>query len=608
MRSLRIISLFVGSVLLNACEDEFLNLENPNATTEASFWETEDHFQKGLISAYSALQYSSVAGADMSQYENVKSDVGRSFDFYNFAYIYHQLEWDPGWYVQWRWEQLYAGVFRANQVIENAEAFSVNDDFTEEERTLVLAQARFLRGILYFWIVNSYNQGILHTSVPKVEDDFNKPLSDREEILTTVILPDLMFARENLPESWDDANLGRATWGAATGMLGKVYLYEDDWDTAATYFKEIIDSGLYALVPNIGDNFTSLNEFNEESLFEVAYNDNVRPGQGAGAQDDISTPFQNIVGAEVSNKGKQAAPQLRGGFRVCVPTHWVHELYEDDVPDPNNALNDGNNYSSRAYWSIAFLRQDDGPLGGTYYQQTGDLRGIADWFNGGAESAYWKKGTNWYNSTAEGQLSRSGINERILRLADVYLMYAEAILNRDGDGALEEALSYVDMVRSRAGVITLNSYRNSNSGRIPQLHRRANPANSDGHPFIALNASTLMTHIQFVERVLELSFEGMAIRWNDLVRWGLVREAFQNQDDHVYTIDVLNESTGQMEPIDNGILEFCGTVCVEPEPFFLGRAIERYQSAEVQLARYSPELHDYFPIPFNEINFNKRVD
>ncbi|MEM8894420.1 MAG: RagB/SusD family nutrient uptake outer membrane protein, partial [Bacteroidota bacterium] len=248
MKYLRILILTSITFFMNACEKEFLSLENPNALTEASYWATEEDFQRGLIATYSALQYQSVGGANMSQYENVKSDVGRSFDFYNFAYIYHQLDWQPGWYVQWRWEELYAGVFRANQVIENLETFEPNEDLTAEEKSSMLAQARFLRGMFYFWIVNSYNQGILHMTVPKVEEDFNKELSTREEILSTAVFPDLMFARENLPRSWDDQNLGRATWGAATAALGKVYLYEEDWTSAASYFKEIIDSGLYALV------------------------------------------------------------------------------------------------------------------------------------------------------------------------------------------------------------------------------------------------------------------------------------------------------------------------------------------------------------------------
>ena len=73
-------------------------------------------------------------------------------------------------------------------------------------------------------------------------------------------------------------------------------------------------------------------------------------------------------------------------------------------------------------------------------------------------------------------------------------------------------------------------------------------------------------------------------------------------------MEAIDPETGETGLVDNGILEFCGEVCAEPDPFFLGRAIERYQSAEVQLSRYSPELHDYFPIPFNENNFNQALN
>ena len=246
MKYLRLLLLTGCAFLLNACEEDFLDLQDPNALPEESFWQTEEDFQQGLVTVYGALQGAAVGGANMSQYENIKSDVGRSFDFYGFAYIYHQLEWDAGWYVQWRWQELYTGVFRANQVIENLEGFTPNEDFTQEEITSVMAQARFLRGMFYFWILNSYNQGILHLTAPKVKEDFSKPLTERDEILDTVVFPDLEFARENLPNTWDESNLGRATWGAATAALGKVHLYEENWDTAATFFKEIIDSNLYS--------------------------------------------------------------------------------------------------------------------------------------------------------------------------------------------------------------------------------------------------------------------------------------------------------------------------------------------------------------------------
>lgn len=610
MKNLKI--YFIGIAVLitfSRCGEEFLFLENPNTITNESFWKTEADFQKGLIATYSALQYQNVSGGTMSSRENIRSDIGRSFDFYNTQYAFHQLNWNASSpYPSARWSELYIGVFRANQVIEKLAAA---DGIDPASKSLILGQARFLRAVFYFWLANSYNGAVIHTEVPVKAEEFKRKFEDRGTVIETIVKPDLRFAMSVLPKKWEgNENIGRITWGAATSLLGKVHLYDVrpegltgsvPYDSAAFYFKQVIDSDLYKLTDNIGDNFTAQNEFNSESIFEVSFNDKVNEGVSGASKDDIG----NSQGAEATTKPRGAAPQLRGGFRTVVPTHWVNELYENDEIDPANPINIGNNYSMRAYWSIAFLRQDDGPLGTYYQQDNANIRNIADWFNGGAESCYWKKGTSWYESKNENALDRSGINERIIRLADVYLMYAEALLGSQGDGALEEALQYVDNVRRRSGVLTLDQYRNTSSGRIPQLHKRGMGAAK--HPMILLNAQSLLTHIQYVERVLELAYEGNAIRWNDLVRWGIVREAFENQDDHSFVDLVVNPESGQQEPIDNGIIEFCGPTCAEPEPFFLGRAILRYASAEVQLERYAPERHDYFDIPNNEVNNNNNL-
>ena len=65
--------------------------------------------------------------------------------------------------------------------------------------------------------------------------------------------------------------MGRATWGAATAMLGKLHINEHNYDVAKGYFKEIIDSNIYSLTADIGDNFDEEHEFNSESIFEVAF-------------------------------------------------------------------------------------------------------------------------------------------------------------------------------------------------------------------------------------------------------------------------------------------------------------------------------------------------
>lgn len=605
-----VIALFSMALAFGACSDDFLDEQNPNTITSASFWQTQNDFELGLVATYGALQYTNVAGGNMSQFENVRSDVGRSFDFYGFAYLFDRLEWNSSTgYVNSRWEELYIGVNRANQVINKITETEPTDDFTAEEQDLILAQARFLRAAFYFWIANSYGGGVLRMEVPSTADQIEAPFVERQEIIDQIVKPDLHFAMAHLPRVWTGVeNTGRATWGAATSLLGKVHLYDvrpgssagtQSYDSAAYYLWEVIDSNIYGLTADIGDNFTDNNEFNQESIFEVSYNDNFNIGVSAFSKEDIGT----TQGAEANNKAKSAAPQLKGGWRVNVPTHWVNELYESDEIDPALAMNDGNNYSMRAYWSIAFLRQDEGPLDGQYYQKDGggDIRQLADWFNGGAESCYWKKGTNWYKVAAESPLSRSGINERLIRLADVYLMYAEAVLsggqNRDENfgTALEAGVHCVDLVRSRAGVRTIADYA-SVSNRIPQLHRRGTSMGS--YPQTTLTEASLLTHIQMVERVLELSFEGMAIRWNDLVRWGMVEEAFENQDDHVYL--TLDAASGDM--VSNGYLEFCGVSCPEIEK--LADAIERYSSAAVMLGVYDPAQHDYFPVPLSEANTN----
>ncbi|MFY0626904.1 MAG: RagB/SusD family nutrient uptake outer membrane protein [Reichenbachiella sp.] len=587
------------------CSDDFLDEQNPNKITQTSFWQSEADFQSGLIATYSALQYEATGGGQMSQYENIRSDIGRSFDFYG-TYAHHQLNWNQSTpYVNAKWQELYIGVNRANQVIQYLGDFPAQGDFTQESHDRIMGQARFLRATFYFWIANSFGGAVIHTSIPESAEELKGEFQERQTVIDEVVKPDLRYAMSVLPTTWSgNENLGRITWGAAASMLGKVHLYDvrptssagtEAFDSAAYYFREVINSGLYSLTPDIGDNFTSLNEFNEESIFEISFNDTFNPGVPMASKEDVGT----TMGGETTGKAKQAAPQLKGGWRTVVPTHWVNELYESDEIDPAFAANAGNNYSLRAYWSIAFLRQDDGPLDGNYYQKdgNGDLRELADWFNGGAESVYWKKGTHWYEAVSEDGFSRSGINARMIRLADVYLMYAEAVLSGSSPD-LNEALTYVDLVRERAGVIKLADYASAN-GRIPQFHKRGSSLGN--YPQATLNAASLLSHIQMVERVLEVSFEGQGIRWNDLVRWGLVREAFENQDDHKYM--ELDPDSGEM--VSNGYLEFCGESCIELEK--LADATIRYASATVQLERYSPDTHDYYPIPESEFLNNNNL-
>ncbi|MEM9985525.1 MAG: RagB/SusD family nutrient uptake outer membrane protein, partial [Bacteroidota bacterium] len=424
-----------------------------------------------------------------------------------------------------------------------------------------------------FQVAYTYGGGVIHTTVPKEEEDFSKPFSSLDDIVNTVVLPDLMFAKENLPSSWTGGDIGRATWGAATAMLGKIYLYRQEWSAAAAEFKEVIDSEIYSLTPDIMDNFTDLNEFNSESILEVAYSDVLAPGAPGAAVDD--TPFAS--GAEASAMARALGQLNFGAFNTVLPSYYLHELYLNDEVDSLNPINDGNMHSKRMNGSIVPRNGE-----GLYYNLEVGERG--GW--GFGQSAYVKKYTNWYDMDSEDIQSRSGINFRHIRLADVYLMYAEAVLNADADVAT--AITYIDLVRSRAGVVTLQQYLDQNGNMFPQLHI-SKQVHGEDQPMVAPTVENVMTHIQRVERPLELAFEGH--RWKDLVRWGIVQEVFNElRADEKWRED----NQAELGLTNGGV-----------EPLFIVQRIRPDFFLSSQ--NYTPERHNYFPIPTQEVQTNTMI-
>jgi len=568
----KVVVLLIALIGLTACEKEFLTEVNPNAITTDTFWQTEKQFNSGLTTVYGALQFQNISGGGL-QYEMAMGDIAGTESWYRPT-AFRNLTFNDGtYYVTDKWNELYIGIFRANQVIQNLETVEP-DIFLEYSREQIEAQARFLRAFFYFQVAHTYGGAVIHTLVPEASEDFHKPFVSIEEVTNNVIIPDLEYAKLHLPTVWTDQDdLGRATWGAATSMLGKVYLFDENWTEAAAQFKEVIDSDIYRLVPDILDNFTDLNEFNEESIFEVAYSDVLNPGVSGDAVDDSP----NGTGAEASNFARALGQLNYGGFNTLIVTYYLHELYVNDEVDATNPVNDGNQHSKRMNASVIPINGE-----GMYYNLPVGEKG--GW--GFGQSAYIKKHTNWFDMDSEDVNNRSGINFRHIRLADVYLMYAEAVLMGSGD--LATAVAYIDLVRSRAGVTTLQQYMDDNGGQFPQLHVSIQVNGSQ--PIVPLTADNLMTHLQRVERPLELSFEGH--RWKDLVRWGIVSEVFA-------------ELRADEEWRQNwqALLNVAG---IGVAPLWIRERVRPDFLLAAQ--NYTSDRHDYLPIPTQEVQTNKLID
>ncbi|MBU2912663.1 RagB/SusD family nutrient uptake outer membrane protein [Reichenbachiella agariperforans] len=495
--------LMIPVFLLNmSCnEDEFLTEVNPNAITTEVFWETSDDFEKALNTVYGALQFPSVSGGNLS-YEMVQGDLAGTENWYPQSPFGELNFTDATEHVQNKWNELYIGIFRANQVLH----YIADADIEDEEKALIIGQARFLRAFFYFQLAHTYGGAVIHTALPVTDEDFEKPFESIDEVTTQVIVPDLEFAKANLEGiSWTGDDLGRVSWGAATSLLGKVYLYDESWSEAAVQFKEVIDSQIYSLTASYMDNFTHENEFNSESIFEVSYSDVLKPGVNGNTIDD--TPSE--TGSEATALNISMAQLNFGGYNTVLSSYYLHELMVYDEIDPSKTVNNGFTFSQRMYASIVPINGD-----GEYYGlPIGDKPG---WAFG--QSAYVKKFSNWYHLEIEDGNQRSGINFRHIRYADVLLMYAEAILNDQGSAAVAEAISYIDMIRDRAGVLTIQQYLNDNGNTFPAMHRSVQVHGA--FDMVAPTADNLLTHIMLVERPIELCFEGH--RWKDLVRWDIV--------------------------------------------------------------------------------------
>ena len=295
------------------------------------------------------------------------------------------------------WAAHYAGIQRANQAINRLEAFDLDPTL----KSRLIGEAKFLRALTYFRLVNTFGGVPLIAGIPDLSVDPAQLLSRATKAETYAFIEtDLTEAIASLPEKseYPISELGRATKGAAKALLAKVSMYQNKWPVVLTLTNEIIASIEYDLTPNYEDIWKEIGENNIESIFEIqARGETPTAGtqgysvtqgaRGAGGWGwGFNTPSQNLADSyEAGDTRRDATIIFRG------------ETLFDGRLVPNTVVNPM--YNQKAY-SSAF-------------------------------SDAWE----------------TGKNIRILRYADVLLMNAEAALATGGDAATP-----LNRVRHRAGL------------------------------------------------------------------------------------------------------------------------------------------------------------
>jgi hypothetical protein len=407
-----------------SCKKDFLELKPRGTELEGNFYQNQQQVFQGLISVYDVMQWGTSGGYTMRQpLFTVASDEAAAGG--------SDASDQPSW-VAWDnftldpykgpqiglWQKNYSGVYRANLILSKIEGAQGLDP-AFKARTI--AEAKTLRAYFYFDLVRLFGKIPLFTAAIPTSELYSQQQATPEQVYAQ-IEKDLKEAIPNLPQIIPASESGRLSKGAALAMLGKAILYENKNEKmleAADYLKQVNTSGVYQLLPNYGDIFKPDNKFNKESILEIPHSNLAAWGDWGWVNGGEGNVAPQFVGPADYN-----GPLYSNGWGFApISLDLVNVMKSDPrfdytIIDGKKMKDQGATYNARYQNTDYFIRK---------YAPLKAFR-----------SAIGTAEINW------------PINEIEIRLADTYLLEAEALLRGSGD--LTRAKLLVDAVRARVGL------------------------------------------------------------------------------------------------------------------------------------------------------------
>lgn len=392
----RLKGLLVCSLLFAAsgCGEKYITLAPVTSANTSTFYKTEADFVNAINGTYAVLQRNGLYAREHI-FADITSDDASTVsgacitgycDFDNLTITTGGTGASD--ILNARWSDGYAGIYRANAILNRLPGATTVSDAM---RTRITGEAKFLRALFYFTLTRTFGDLplILKELDPIQSFDYSR---DSAAKIYEQIIKDLTDAAAALPATYANTDLGRATSGAANGLLGKVYLTQKNYTEAEKALKKVMDSNQYMLLPNYADVFAPANGNNKEIVFAVQY----KRANGEGS------PFNSLFAPENSGSAVAASPS-----GALVPTIDLLNSFEKG--------------DKRLDVSIA-----------TYTYTNGTTR------------LYTRK---YYDAGAAA--SDADNDWPILRYSDVLLMYAE-VQNETNNSPT--AATQLNLVRARAGL------------------------------------------------------------------------------------------------------------------------------------------------------------
>lgn len=328
---------------------------------------------------------------------------------------------DSFWGFNEMWNQNYSIVRVANGALDDLASFRANckSDADLQKNDVYEGEVRFLRALAYYRLTQLFGDVTILRN--NLQDDLTR--STRDVVYEYMLTEDLLPAIELLPEVHprNAEHQGAATAYTAAALAAKVYLQLGDYENVYKWTNYIKSSGIFYLYNDYYNLFKTAGMLCDESLFECQITN-----FGAGSGDEIRAGEYYV---------------FQGPVNSGVVSGWGFIGYRDEFVEWAEKRGE----TVRA--ETTFLKGGETTRSGDHIDGTENQTATNCW-NG---KAYLPT-----NETPAGRGYGSGNNIRILRYADVLLMYAEACAR--GAGSMSDAFDAFDEVRARAGFDSANPH------------------------------------------------------------------------------------------------------------------------------------------------------
>jgi len=440
---------FITILFLAGC-NEYVDID-PEATIDAdSFFQAPQDYEDALIAAYDLLQTSylslwigeiasdnSLAGGESP----TDTEGLHQIDAMTHGAVNAELR------NIWRW--MYAGITRVNFIFVNKD----NIDFDQKER--ILAEASFLRAYYYFELVKFFGDvPLVVDRLLSISDVATLERTPATDVYSQIEI-DLLAAAEEGVLDWTSPEKGRVTRGAALSLLGRVYLYQNNFEAAATVLETVISEGPYDLFDDYSTMFRLDNEGNIETVFDIQY-----VGIEGGGY-DCFVCLEGFAAPGFHGIRQYSGPVYSDGNSYNVPTQDLVDEFEEGDPRLDASILDIEAFiGANPNEEITYVAGD---------QHTG-------FYN----NKYLKRANEL--GAPDTDLT-SPLNHRVIRFADVLLMAAEAN-NRKSNPDDEKARTYLNRVRNRIDLNDVTSSGNELTDAI--YHERRVEFAGEGFHFFDL--------------------------------------------------------------------------------------------------------------------------